>query len=506
MPPILHPRSRSTSSLFAATMVASFVIVGLPHIFPCPAPRRTLADSQVEMTADGQQIMRPRRRRKTPESTLQEDNMQYTKDAAATKAVPTQYGESSADEVATFLQMEAEAESLARIGREYAVLSALIIRKVPYTEIDWTTYMQQIVLYQAGERDYTAIKGDTGPLVYPAGHVYIYSFLYELTNKGQDIALAQYIFAGIYIATLIVVLSCYIKAGAPPYLLPLLVLSKRLHSIYMLRLFNDGIATLAMWLAIFFFQRRQLTIATTIWSLGVGVKMSLLLLAPAVAIIIALSGGIWAAVPLALNAILTQVLLGIPFLQENAIGYVSRAFELTRQFLYEWTVNWRFMDEEVFDSPVFAINLLVLHAVLVIAFLATRWIRPSGEEIDTFAQKFIEGRSTKVPLSSKYITTTILSSMAIGMLCARSLHYQFYAYLAWTTPFLLWQAKLHPVLIYAVWAVQEWGWNVFPSTIASSAAVVVCLGFQVVMLLASDNFSQGPTDEAKKATAEQKTK
>ena len=170
--------------------------------------------------------------------------------------------------------------------------------------------MQQIALYQAGERDYTAIKGDTGPLVYPAGHVYIYSFLYELTNKGQDIALGQYIFAGIYIATLIVVLSCYIKAGAPPYLLPLLVLSKRLHSIYMLRLFNDGIATLAMWLAIFFFQRRQLTIATTIWSLGVGVKMSLLLLAPAVAIIIALSGGIWAAVPLALNAILTQVSIG----------------------------------------------------------------------------------------------------------------------------------------------------------------------------------------------------
>lgn len=191
------------------------------------------------------------------------------------------------------------------------------------TEIDWTTYMQQIALYQAGERDYTAIKGDTGPLVYPAGHVYIYSFLYELTDKGQDITLGQYIFAGIYIATLIVVLSCYIKAGAPPYLLPLLVLSKRLHSVYMLRLFNDGIATLAMWLAIFFFQRRQLTIATTIWSLGVGVKMSLLLLAPAVAIIIALSGGIWAAVPLALNAILTQVCINyipIEHFHANCIG------------------------------------------------------------------------------------------------------------------------------------------------------------------------------------------
>jgi len=105
---------------------------------------------------------------------------------------------------------------------------------------------------------------------------------------------------------LIVVVSCYIKAGAPPYLLPLLVLSKRLHSIYMLRMFNDGIATLAMWLSIFFFQRSQLVAGVTIWSLGVGIKMSLLLLAPAVAAIVALSGGIFLAVPLALNAILTQ--------------------------------------------------------------------------------------------------------------------------------------------------------------------------------------------------------
>lgn len=37
------------------------------------------------------------------------------------------------------------------------------------TEIDWKAYMQQIVQYRSGERDYTLIKGDTGPLVYPAG-------------------------------------------------------------------------------------------------------------------------------------------------------------------------------------------------------------------------------------------------------------------------------------------------------------------------------------------------
>lgn len=66
------------------------------------------------------------------------------------------------------------------------------------------------------------------------------------------------------------------------------------------------------------------------------------------------------------------------------------------------------------------------------------------------------------------------------MLCARSLHYQFYAYIAWSTPFLLWKSGIHPVHIYIVWAAQEWSWNVYPSTPVSSLVVVLCLLIQVV--------------------------
>ncbi|KAH8705095.1 putative alpha-1,3-mannosyltransferase [Talaromyces proteolyticus] len=361
-----------------------------------------------------------------------------------------------------------------------AVLSGLIIQKIPYTEIDWTTYMQQIVLYQSGERDYTAIKGDTGPLVYPAAHVYIYSFLHRLTDGGHDIAFGQLIFACIYCATLMTVMTCYTRLRAPPYLLPLLVLSKRLHSIYLLRLFNDGIAAMAMWLSIFLFQRRQFTAAVTIWSLGVSIKMSLLLLAPAIAVIIALSGGIGLAIPLAINAVSVQALLGLPFLRENAGGYLSRAFELTRQFFFKWTVNWRFVGEETFLSSAFSLNLLALHAILLFVFVATRWIRPSRENLGSFTVKFLKGRLPSPVLSDRFITKTILTSLVIGMLCARSLHYQFFAYLAWVTPLLLWQSSVHPILIYIIWAVQEWAWNVYPSTSTSSIVVVHCLAAQVV--------------------------
>ena len=75
--------------------------------------------------------------------------------------------------------------------------------------------------------------------------------------------------------------------------------------------------------------------------------------------------------------------------------------------------------------------------------------------------------------------TTILTANAIGMLCARSLHYQFYAYIAWTTPFLLWRAGFHPIVQYGLWAAQERAWNVYPSTEASSLVVVSVLAIAV---------------------------
>jgi len=55
--PTLHPKSRFTSSLFATTLFASFFVVVIPHILPCPAPR-------VAYTDDGSCPPGKRRRRK----------------------------------------------------------------------------------------------------------------------------------------------------------------------------------------------------------------------------------------------------------------------------------------------------------------------------------------------------------------------------------------------------------------------------------------------------------
>ena len=42
-----------TSSLFATTVLASFFVVALPHVFPCPVPRTKYADGEVVVDENG---------------------------------------------------------------------------------------------------------------------------------------------------------------------------------------------------------------------------------------------------------------------------------------------------------------------------------------------------------------------------------------------------------------------------------------------------------------------
>lgn len=73
--------------------------------------------------------------------------------------------------------------------------------------------MEQISQFLSGERSYPKISGGTGPLVYPAAHVYIYTILYKITDEGRDILFAQGIFAGVYLVALGAVMACYRMAN-----------------------------------------------------------------------------------------------------------------------------------------------------------------------------------------------------------------------------------------------------------------------------------------------------
>jgi alpha-1,3-mannosyltransferase len=146
-------------------------------------------------------------------------------------------------------------------------------------------------------------------------------------------------------------------------------------------------------------------------------------------------------------------------------------------------VNWRFVPETTFLSRPFAIGLLATHIGLLCWFARTRWIKPSKKTPGQFLNMIREEQRDQEQISRRitpnFIMTAMLTAIVIGMLCARSLHYQFYAYLAWATPFLLWKAGFHPILQYALWGAQEWAWNVYPSTPISSVTVVGILAVQL---------------------------
>jgi alpha-1,3-mannosyltransferase len=260
----------------------------------------------------------------------------------------------------------------------------------------------------------------------------------------------------------------------------MLILSKRLHSIYVLRLFNDGLAAFFLWLAIYAFQRRIWTAGSMAYSWGLGIKMSLLLALPAVGIMLFLARGVQAGLKQAWLMAQLQIVMAFPFLPTNWMGYLSRAFEFSRQFLFKWTVNWRFVGEETFLSNAFSTSLLVGHVSTLLLFATTRWLRPAEKPVLELVSNVLKleepcgkmQHAVSIRINPNYILTTILTANAIGMLFARSLHYQFYAYIALATPFLLWRSGLHPILQYLLWAVQEWAWNVYPSTDLSSMVVV----------------------------------
>jgi alpha-1,3-mannosyltransferase len=267
-----------------------------------------------------------------------------------------------------------------------------------------------------------------------------------------------------------------------------------------LRCFNDCFATFFLWAAIFLLQRRQWTLASLVFSFGLGIKMSLLLVLPAVGIVLFLGRGYFPALRLANLIVQVQLMLAIPFLMANPWGYVGRAFELSRQFFFKWTVNWRFTGESVFLSRPFSVVLLALHVGLLIVFITTRWLKLTRKSVVALMLPMLSGdspfteqeeRFVSHGVTPQYILSTVLTANVIGLLCARSLHYQFYAYLAWATPFLLWRSGIHPVFQYILWAVQEWAWNVYPSTPLSSAAVVSSLGLTVFLIWKGDGEEGG---------------
>ncbi|XP_017771575.1 PREDICTED: lethal(2)neighbour of tid protein [Nicrophorus vespilloides] len=408
-------------------------------------------------------------------------------------------------------------------------LNLYIVGNVKYTEIDWIAYMQEVEGFLNGTLDYAELKGDTGPCVYPAGFLYLYSILYYLTSQGTNIRLAQYIFMGLYLAQTYLTYDIYRKTcKVPGYALILsAATSYRIHSIYVLRLFNDPFAVFFFYLSLHFLLDGKWKTASVIFSIAVSIKMNILLYAPAlfIAYITNLSH-LNTFINLAICGVI-QLILGAPFLYTNPYSYLKASFDLGRVFEHKWTVNYRFLDVEIFENKVFHLSLLAVHLVLLGIFAKPIWrfmrsyanlrglivqmrnqtLKSSKkekeklekeDELSADQQQFLDnlerqfkhraGAVSKKQLKSeteekvtinfyKISQLMILPFFVtnfIGIVCARSLHYQFYSWYFHSLLYLAFSTKYSKPFTFLLLALIEYSWNTYPSTNASSSILHIC--------------------------------
>jgi alpha-1,3-mannosyltransferase len=109
-------------------------------------------------------------------------------------------------------------------------------------------------------------------------------------------------------------------------------------------------------------------------------------------------------------------------------------------------------------------------------------------------------------LSSKFIINTLFASNIIGVVFARTLHYQFYCWYFYSVPLILWQSKLHPAICLVTFACIEVAFNVFPATPWSSALLQVAHLVLLVAIFASDIPEEDIKLEEKRKQQEHKKK
>ncbi|SMN20596.1 similar to Saccharomyces cerevisiae YBL082C ALG3 Dolichol-P-Man dependent alpha(1-3) mannosyltransferase [Maudiozyma saulgeensis] len=372
----------------------------------------------------------------------------------------------------------------------------VIISNVKYTEIDYKAYMEQIDMINEGDFNYDNIKGGTGPLVYPAGHVLIFKMMHWLTEGMEHIERGQTAYRYFYLLTLFHQFMIYYKLSIPPWCVVLVCLSKRIHSIYVLRLFNDSFTTFFVICSFLGLIRggtvksRGLKIAictliSLVYSFAVSVKMNALLFFPgfAIGIYYICNGTLLLCLYSMILMIGLQIYVGYPFLKNFSWQYINGAFNFKRQFMYEWSINWQFIGEDGFLSTTFQRSLLLSQIIMLLFVFISKY----PTLVKNVSRSIIHPFSSVVELSSKnyfeLIPYFFIMSNFIGIIFSRSLHYQFLTWYHWTLPILISWSGL-PVYLGPIWYIaHEYCWNSYPPNSTASIALVSLNGLLLILVL-----------------------
>lgn len=375
------------------------------------------------------------------------------------------------------------------------LLAVVVAYRVPYTEIDWKAYMQEVAgVIELKELDYLKLRGDTGPLVYPAGFVFLFSALYYITDRGSNIWKAQIVFAALH-ATLIATVALVYRvfcddasrdkgSNVSPFsVVSILILfcSRRILSLCVLRLFNDAFQALLMYMAVFLFARNRWNLGCLLFSASISIKMNALLYTPALLVLLCQALG-----PLHGIGLLCvvcggfQLIIAAPFLFGSPVSYMSKAFEFNRVFVHQWSVNFAFLTEDQFLSESLSRGLTTLHLLVLVSFGHLRWTEPSSmgilgllgfhgerERLITKRMRLREWWRWMVDfkprqLRPSHVIHCLFTCNFIGIVAARTMHYQFYLWYFHTLPLLAFTSTLPAPLGLAVLVITEVVFNIYP--------------------------------------------
>ncbi|CCH60560.1 hypothetical protein TBLA_0D00510 [Henningerozyma blattae CBS 6284] len=377
-----------------------------------------------------------------------------------------------------------------------SIFLKLIIKNIPYTEIDYEAYMEQIAMIEIDHNlNYLEIRGGTGPLVYPAGHVMLFKLMHTLTNGMDNIKEGQIIFRYLYLVTLLLQMCCYYILNIPPWCVVLACISKRLHSIYVLRLFNDCFTTFFMVLTIFIFllsskqkysdaKKLFFTILSSItYSIAVSIKMNALLYFPAVMISLYLinEGNLANTILNFLIMLIWQIIVALPFLKEYPYEYLKGSFNFGRQFMFKWSINWQFLGGKRFHDIRFHYLLLFCHIIIILVILLREYPRFFKDLLISAKHPF--GNLDMAAYQKREIISyTLITFNFTGIIFSRSLHYQFLCWYHWTLPIMIFWSQL-PIYVGPIWYIlHEYCWNSYPPNTRSST-LLICLNIWLLFLV-----------------------
>lgn len=285
-------------------------------------------------------------------------------------------------------------------------------------------------------------------------------------------------------------------AKVPPYALLIATLtSYRIHSIYVLRLFNDPVAVLLFYISLNLFLSNKWILGSVFYSLAVSVKMNILLYAPCLLLAYLTNLTFLQTFLNLLVCGLIQLILGLPFLWYDYWAYIKGSFDLGRVFEHKWTVNYRFLPRNIFECGYFHILLLVSHIALLLLFLPMlkKYLSSYAKlnyitsDIKNFIKKDkkkenLETKNTeelvkmegKMNIIAQLFVLPFYITNFIGVALARSLHYQFYSWYFYSILYLVFCTKYKKSGMFLLLAVIEFCWNVYPSTNLSSILLHVC--------------------------------